>query len=287
MNVAPIFFPPELLLESEWDEGDEGLLGPQTELLRRLYYERVQGPQALDEKTAAGLVNLVLEHAKRVVAHPSKAMILRHDNYARHPQGELALEESLEESPFLDEPESLIVELQEEKRFSCVAMLDTSSSMSGEKHLLASIAAAVLLLEVPLRDSSLVTFSSQTTVIKRLRSGETCEGSVLSFLKVRPRGFTNIARGLEEGLRQLTRGTQRKRKVGLIATDGRSTEGADPCGVASQFDFLVVLHLHGPGSHLDSSKEMAQSGHGICLEVEKFEDLPRRLYDALRWLARL
>jgi hypothetical protein len=77
------------------------------------------------------------------------------------------------------------------------------------------------------------------------------------------------------------------RKVGLIATDGRSTEGADPMEVARQFDFLLVLHLHGPGSHLEASKEMAQHGGGLCLEVERFEELPRRLYDALRFLARM
>jgi von Willebrand factor type A domain len=287
MNVVPIFFPPELALESEWDEGDMGLLGPQTVLLRSLYYEKVQGPEPIDGKTARDLVHLVLEHAKRVVAHPSRPIVIHHDNFSRHPQGDLALEESLEESPFLDEPESLIVELPEEKRFSCVAMLDTSSSMSGEKHLLASIAAAVLLLEVPTRDSSLVTFASQSSSIKPLHSEERCEEVILKFLKVRPRGFTNIARGLQEGLRQLKRGSQRKRRVGLIATDGRSTEGADPIPIASQYDFLVVLHLHGPGSHAEGSQEMAQAGHGVCLEVEKFEDLPRRLYDAVRLLGRL
>ena len=104
-----------------------------------------------------------------------------------------------------------------------------------------------------------------------------------------PRGFTNIARGLEMGMKQFTRGRlpHGRRKVGLIATDGRSTEGGDPAEVARQFDFLVVLHLHGPGSYIEGSREMASRGHGVCLEVERFEELPHRLYEAVRMLARM
>jgi hypothetical protein len=159
--------------------------------------------------------------------------------------------------------------------------------MSGDKHLLASIAVAVLLLEVPSRDTSLIVFASDSQRIKDLLVEEQAQTTILKFLRSKPRGFTNIAKGLEEGLGQLNRLGGQKRKVGLIATDGRTTEGKDPLDVARKYDFLVVLHLHGPGSHLEASKEIAEKGHGICLEVETFEELPRRLYDALRLLARL
>ena len=53
-----------------------------------------------------------------------------------------------------------------------------------------------------------------------------------------------------------------------------------------QFDFLVVLHLCGAGSDLEASQEIAQAGKGVCLQVEKFEDLPQRLYESLRMLSR-
>ncbi len=286
-KLSTIFMPPELAdLRQDSDELEGANLGGQTDRLRSLFFERqhqTHPDPALDKE----LVSLVLEHARRVIAHPSKPYLLKRDTFLRYPFAELAIEESLEEDPFLENPEDILVELAVEKPFSCVAILDASSSMSGEKHLLASIAVAVLMLQVPPKNTSLIVFASEAKKIKELSIEESPADTVLKFLRSKPRGFTNIARGLDEGLKQLKRFGGQKRKVGLIATDGRATEGKDPVELARQFDFLVVLHLHGPGSHLEASKEMAAQGHGVCLEVEKFEELPRRLYDAIRLLARL
>lgn len=254
--------------------------------MRALYFQKVH--TSMHDKTADHkLVDLVLDHAKRVIAHPSRPTVTKTESFLREPFGELALEESIEENPLLHDAEDFLVQYSEEKPFSCVAMLDASSSMSGEKHLLASIAVAVLLLEVQSKDASVIVFASEAKRIKGLLSDEAPEETILSFLRTHPRGFTNIARGLEEGLSELRKQGGRKRKVGLIATDGRSTEGKDPIEIAREYDFLVVLHLHGPGSHIDASKQIAQAGHGICLEVEKFEELPRKLYEAIRVLARM
>ncbi len=228
-----------------------------------------------------------MDQARRVVAHPSRPMLAQLKSFQENPFGELALEETLEDNPSLSVEEELLISESVEKPFSCVTLLDASASMSGDKHLLASIAVAVLLLEVPPKDTSLVVFSSTSKTIKRLRVEESREDTILRFLKVQPKGFTNIYAGLDEGLKQFKTRGARGRKVGLIATDGRSTEGGDPLEAASKYDFLVVLHLHGPGSHLEASQEIAQKGHGICLEVERFEELPQRLYEAVRLLSRL
>lgn len=278
--------PPELTQALESEELEGGALSGKIDLMRKLFFagqhSSVQNPM-----TNKQLVALVLEHARRVIAHPSRPMIQRTETFLREPFGEITIEDSLEEDPTLLDPGQFLVTVNEEKPFSCVAMLDTSSSMSGDKHLLASVAVAVLLLEVEPKDASVIVFNSDATAIKELRSDDPPEKTVLSFLRTKPRGFTNIASGLELGLRQLKRFGSQKRKVGLIATDGRTTEGKDPIDIAREFDSLIVLHLHGPGSHIDASREMAQAGHGVCLEVEKFEELPKRLYDAVRLLARL
>lgn len=273
-------------MQREMDDLQGEALGAQTDELRSLYFQKLHGsgnPGDFDRE----LVSAVIEHAKKVIAHPSRPTVTRLKSFVDNSFGELALEESMEENPFLDDPETLLVEVPEEKPFSCVTMLDCSASMSGEKHLLASIAVAVFLLEVPSKDTSLVTFASDAETIKRLLVEEAREATILKFLRSHPKGFTNISRGLEEGLAQLKRQGGRKRKVGLIATDGRSTEGGDPNLVAKEFDFLVVLHLDGPGSHIEASRELAQQGRGVCLEVERFEHLPHRLYEALRLLARM
>jgi Mg-chelatase subunit ChlD len=221
-----------------------------------------------------------------VIAHPANPTRRKIEPFLNQPVSDLEIEESLEENPRIELPEDLLVESKEEKPFSCVFVLDTSSSMSGDKHLLASIAVAVLVLKVPSKDFAIVVFSSDAKPIKPIFKEEEAESVILKFLKHQPRGFTNLGLGLEAGLKQLGKLTVGKRKVGLIATDGRTTEGANPVVVARQFDFLVVLHLSGAGGDIEVSRMMAQAGHGICLEVERFEDLPKKLYEALRMLSR-
>ncbi|MEZ4749999.1 MAG: vWA domain-containing protein [Bdellovibrionota bacterium] len=270
-------------VEEEAFQGED--LGERTDELRALFLKHAshaRSEPSLDKR----LVDLVLSHARSIVSHPAKPMRRELLNFYDDPAGEIALEESLEENPALDGIENLWVERQAEKTFPCVTMLDCSFSMAGDKHLLSSIAVAVLLLEVPVNDTSLVVFGSQAKSLKALREQQPRETTVLEFLKHKPAGFTNIARGLEEGLSQLAAGRASKRKIGILATDGRSTEGEDPLEVARRFDQLVVLHLHGPGSHLEASQKLAEHGGGTCLEVEEFAQLPRRLYEALRVLAR-
>jgi len=253
--------------------------------MREMYFRRVQGAERTEEEDKL-LVRLILEHARQIIAHPAKPLERRLEEWTRAPFAELALDETLEEDPMLVDEKSIVVEEQREKRFSCAAMLDVSSSMSGDKHLLASIAVAVLLLEVPSAHNALSVFASDAKTVKGLEKKESPEETVLKFLKVRPKGFTNIHAGLEEGLAQYRRAGVTRRKVGLLASDGRSTEGPEAVEIAKLYDFLVVLHLHGPGSLLEASEAIAQAGNGICLEVRAFEELPRRLYDALRLIAR-
>jgi Mg-chelatase subunit ChlD len=250
--------------------------------LRELYFERLMAERdSLDPKLDAALVRLVMERARRVVAHPSRPVVLQTQSYSMRPDGELDIEASLEENFSLSNVDDLRVEVQTERSRPCVLMLDCSSSMSGDKHLTASIAVAVLLLRLAVRDAGLVVFHSASKIIKPLLSEETAEQTVLDFLRFQPKGFTNINLGLETGLKQL-RSRGAKRMIGLLASDGRSTQGGDPLKAARQFDCLVVLHLHGPGSYLEASQKMASEGGGVCLEVEDFEALPRKMYEALR-----
>lgn len=285
--MAPVFFPPELAEQQEFQDMEGGIGDVKTHLMRQLYYQR-GGQTQSNEESDRKLVSLVLDHAKRVIAHPSRPQITKKESFVRAPFGEIVLEDTLEETPILEEvtPETLLVEMTQEKPFTCVAMIDASSSMSGDKHLLASIAVAVLLFEIQSRDASVIVFSSKPQIIKKLSVEEPIQSTVLKFLKSQPRGFTNIAMGLEEGLSQFKHFAAGKRRIGLVATDGRSTEGDNPIEIAKKFDFLIVLHLHGPGSHLESSQAMATHGNGLCLEVENFEQLPKKIYEAVRLLAR-
>ncbi|MBI1861487.1 MAG: VWA domain-containing protein [Deltaproteobacteria bacterium] len=271
--------PPELAA-SHGDTPEAGAWGDDWSQVRRLHRKALES-SFQDPETDKKLVEAVLKRARQVIAHPTRPKKVEILPFEEFPQDEFELEQSFENDPTLNDSKEMVVEVESDKPTYCVAMLDSSSSMSGDKHLLASIAVAVMLLELP-ETSSLVTFASDANVIKGVDSNQTVEETVLKFLKVRPRGFTNIGRGLETGLRQKYR-----KRVGLLASDGRTTEGEDPFEIAKKFDSLIVLHLHGSGSDIESSRQIAQKGHGTCVEVERYEDLPRKMYDALRLLARM
>ncbi len=254
------------------------------ENLRALYFSTLsESPDLLP--TDSLLVRLVLDEARRTLKHLSRPYQKHVESFETHPLDEISLEDSFELNPFLDSASALRVTTSVPKEWSCVVMVDCSSSMSGEKHLLASIAVAVALLQVPPRDVSVVVFHSSALVVKKMGEATLAEKSVLDFLRSRPKGFTNIALGLTRGIEQAS--LSAKRRVGLIATDGRHTEGKDPNDVARGFDFLAVLHLHGPGSSLEASQALATAGHGICLEVETFSHLPNQLNQALKRMSRL
>ncbi len=272
--------PPELAeMNQISDASGSHTWGDDFSEIRKLYRKVVESARSEPELDRR-LVEKILEHARQVIRHPSRPRTTESVPFVENLEGELDLEESLENDPKLKDVSDLRVEISFEKKTQCVAMLDCSSSMSGDKHLLASIAVAVMLLEVP-ESSSLITFASGATVIKSSQSSQTLAATLLKFLRVKPRGFTNIGKGLEFGLKQ-----SMKKRIGLLASDGRTTEGEDPIEIARRFDSLVVLHLHGSGSDLAASQRIAQSGHGYCLEVERFEELPRRLYEALRVMVR-
>lgn len=257
-----------------------------SDTLRELYFRRLQsGPDSFELSEDRELVRRVISRAVPIVAHPSRPFLDVQESFQSQPMGEIDIEATLEESWDLSSPESIQVRVRIEKPFHCVAMLDCSSSMSGDKHLTASVAVAVLLLRVALEDVGVVVFHSTAQAVRSLGNSASVEKTVLDFLSVRPKGFTNIAAGLGEGLALLQQAGG-KRRIGLLATDGRGTQGADPADLAKRFDCLVVLHLHGAGSFLEGSQALAAAGNGLCLEVEAFEDLPRKMYEAIRLIAR-
>ncbi len=200
------------------------------------------------------------------------------------PESELALEETLEENPLLHENE-LYFENWQKKRITCCLMLDQSASLAGDRHFLSAVAVAVLMQVIPLSGIGLVCFNSVAQVAREMGSTERVESTLYRILATPPQGLTNLESALALGLRVSSHFPTRSR-VGLLVTDGRSTAGSHPGESARQFDYLAVLFLDGPGSDAQSARDLAAAGHGQFFHVPSFSDLPRRLYDAVRLLAR-
>src|SRR5206468_294460 len=94
-SLAPIFFPPELSIQSEMEDIGGADLGGKTDLLRRLYFKRLHSTTTANGRLDRQLVSLVLDHARRVIAHPSRPVVRRIEPFVAFPHSELALEETI------------------------------------------------------------------------------------------------------------------------------------------------------------------------------------------------
>ncbi len=139
-SIVSTFFPPELAVQEDLISEDAFHSGRDMDQLSQVYFQRLRSPKrepALDRE----LVAQVLAHARKIIAHPSKPLIPEQASFFEKPFQELALEETLEDNPLLSHDAPIWVEGTRPKPFSCVAMLDCSASMSGDKHLLGAVAA--------------------------------------------------------------------------------------------------------------------------------------------------
>ena len=269
------FIPPELLSQTDkkiaftWDGTP-----PEDEI--DAYFKNSSLYQKINHQK---IIHQVWDRAKKIVRHPTTPTknVFIPFNQAMNLNGELALEESIEENPLLSSSEQIIIEQKLPSLTSCSVMLDVSRSMAGDKHYWLTLGCAVILQMIDFKLFSIICFSSSLQTIHHPHSQKTAFEILSDLLSIPPQGYTNLQRALSRGLENL----YQRRKTGILLSDGSPTEGSSALKIASQFDFLVVLHLEERGSNLSHSIALARSGHGKCLVVNSIKDLPRRVYEAV------
>lgn len=134
-------------------------------------------------------------------------------------------------------------------------ILDSSYSMRGLKIILGAITAASIAYQFK-RDYAILSFSDKVSVLKAVDENIGAEKLLERLFSLELRGATDIRRGLEMGLEQVS---GFERKTGLILTDGAWNRGGDPRQVVGKFDKLSVIAF--TPANEDKVRELAFRGN--------------------------
>ncbi|OGW17971.1 MAG: hypothetical protein A3G93_04095, partial [Nitrospinae bacterium RIFCSPLOWO2_12_FULL_45_22] len=152
---------------------------------------------------------------------------------------------------------------QEKRAFSLI--IDASGSMKGENILRAAIAVTTLVNNLGKDDYAIVAFSERAKVIKFIHAHKDIKRLIDDIFDSFIGGMTDIGIGLEIGLQQLYR-SPRKKKIGIILTDGAHNKRTDPLVQAKKYPKLSVIGIRPPWEDAEERcRQMAQLGRGRCI----------------------
>lgn len=203
---------------------------------------------------------------------------------------EFNLDETIQHNPLKIRDKSLtykdifgIVRKQQKRKVALI--LDTSGSMYGRLLLNAALTTSVLAYNMEKEDFSIVLFNSTAMVLKKINESKPVVSIIDEILDSEAVGFTNIQVGLEKGLQELNKITERKQnKFGILITDGNYNRGDDPIIMAQKFPKLHVIGMpadNDPERGIDKCREIAEIGKGKFFAVSDYKEIPRALIDLL------
>ncbi|MCO5142454.1 MAG: VWA domain-containing protein [Oligoflexia bacterium] len=163
--------------------------------------------------------------------------------------------------------------------------MDTSLSMTGKKLAITAIALAVLCLQVPEENLSVIVFNSEATILKKFGEKIPIIDFIEKFLEVPTRGLTNIEAALDKANKELKRATSSTRSCILI-TDGKHTAGKNPESSAKKLPRLHIIQMGNTWSSPRFCRNLAHAGKGKFLRAMNIEDLPKSLYTLSNYLVR-
>jgi Mg-chelatase subunit ChlD len=155
-------------------------------------------------------------------------------------------------------------------------LVDRSGGEGGRGETLPADGAAAVALRAP-DDHSVVAFNDRAVVVKAQDERRPVGGVVDDLLRLRGRGPTDLALGLDAARAQLAR-SPAPRRTTLLLTDGRATAGPDPLPAARGLDGLVVV---APADDSAEARLLAAAAGARFVALAGPSDVPR----ALRFLA--
>ena len=156
-------------------------------------------------------------------------------------------------------------------------LVDRSGSMSGHAVALAAVAAAAVVQAASDRlHCGVITFATDTMVLRDPRDEVPSERVVDDLLSLRGHGTTDLARALRTAAAQLEHVPPGGRTA-LLMSDCLHTKGADPLGPAGTLDGLHVLGTGADPESIEAGKALARRGHGRWLPATTLDELARNL----------
>lgn len=136
-------------------------------------------------------------------------------------------------------PEELRAHVWARPSTAVCLLVDRSGSMRGDRLATAAVCAAAVALRAPV-DHSVLAFAEEVLVLRSQGSARSTAAVVDDLLVLRGHGSTDLGAALGAAADQLHRSSAR-RKLVLLLSDCRPTEGSDPLVRARDIDELLVV----------------------------------------------
>jgi hypothetical protein len=231
----------------------------------------------------ATLVRLLIELASQISAKGIRSTERFLTTY-RPGLEEISVEETLENicSKRAIEYEDIVMVDRRHKKRWVVLILDTSNSMQREKIVIAVLAIGVLAYRLQGEHYGIISFNTEAKVLKDIEKEVPIEELLNKLLEIKPENATDIKKGLEKGLEQLSKNVAHE-KIAILVTDGWVTAGGDPVEVAAKFPRVHVIQapIGLGGGDEEMCKRIAKAGKGKWTIVKRFEELPRAILKIL------
>jgi magnesium chelatase subunit D len=159
------------------------------------------------------------------------------------------------------------------RRSTAVCLLvDRSGSMGGGRVLAAALAAAAVAQRTD-DDYSVIAFADDAVVVKGQTEARSAEAVVDDLLALVGYGMTDVALALRTAGVELAR-SPASRRVAILLSDCRSTNGDDPLAAAAGLD---EVHVLAPPGGVAEGERVARAGHGRCVELPGPLEVPAAL----------
>jgi Mg-chelatase subunit ChlD len=155
-------------------------------------------------------------------------------------------------------------------------VVDRSGSMTGDRLAVAALTAAACALRAP-ASYAVVGFAKEVELLRPLGGGREPGAVVDAVLRLRGHGTTALAAALRAATEQLA-GARAERRVVLLLSDCRATDGEDPVPAARGVPELVVL---APADDPDEAAALVAAAGGRWAPVASASAVPDLLADLL------
>ena len=156
-------------------------------------------------------------------------------------------------------------------------LVDTSGSMAGERLATASLAVAACALRAR-EEYAVLAFAKSVTVVRDLQDSPRTEDVLDATLALRGHGLTGLAGALDRAAETLSR-SRASRRVVVLLSDCRATDGVDPVPAAAGLAELLVV---APEGDADDASALAAAADARLALVSRPSDVVEAVNEQLR-----
>ncbi|MFX0151192.1 MAG: AAA family ATPase [Candidatus Hodarchaeota archaeon] len=220
---------------------------------------------------------LVIQETNELFKNQRKLPRFKSENFKYNQFLDLDLDgtfENLYEDPH-NKTDAIKVFNREESGYSSLLIIDSSFSMSGQKLVMAAAAAATICHLFNSKDIAVINFGTNANILKKFDIEMSPETLIEQIFSLKPKGLTNIYKGLKVAVEELG---ERKQSIysAILLSDCDVNYGKVPSIIAWKLHGLKIIAIS-PSVNEFVADLLRKETRGELFYAEKVRDIPKIL----------